>query len=287
MLAAALEMNARMAMWRGDLRTAVTRAKESLIMWQRLEDEQAVPMALMETAVVLINIGQDSEAHRLLREAETLFRESGKSYFYAITLVHLGNVALGLGDPAEARAYLDKALPLFIEIGEDRGLSFVLNNLGEVARVRGDYNEAEKHYRESEALLRTTGDQGDLARFVHSLGYVALHREELDKAEAQFRESLSMFRKLGNKRGIAECIAGLAALNSKHGRLQAAAQMLAAAEALLGESGAAWWPADRVEVEKTRALLKSGLSEEELTAAYAKGQGMTLEGAIAFVSNET
>jgi tetratricopeptide (TPR) repeat protein len=200
--------------------------------------------------------------------------------------VHLANVSLGLGRPAEARDWLNQAYPLFIDIGEEWGLSFVLNNLGEVARVQGQYDQAHEYYKQSEALLRTTGDQGDLARFVHSLGYVALHHENYKQAEAQFMESLSMFRKLGNKRGIAECIAGLAGLRAKQGKLDSAAQMLGAAEALLGKSGAAWWPADRVEVEKTRAILESGLSENEFTAAWTKGQEMTLEQAIAFASND-
>ena len=94
-----------------------------------------------------------------------------------------------------------------------------------------------------------------------------------------------MFRKLGNKRGIAECIAGLASLRAKQGKSQAAAQMLSAAETLLAASGAAWWPADRVEVEKTRELLQSSLSKDEFATAWEKGKAMTLEQVIAFVSN--
>src|SRR5690349_2082740 len=212
--AAALQMSARMAMWRGDLKNAVAKASESLTLWQRLEDEQKVPMSLMETGVTLINVGKDKEAHSLLKEAEALFREGGVSYFHAITLVHLGNVSLGLGNPEEARDWLNRALPIFKEIGEQWGLSFVLNNLGEVARVQGNYELAYGYYKESETLLRTTGDKGDLARLVHTLGYIAAYKGDPSAAEAQFRESLAMFRKLGNKRGIAECIAGLASLRA-------------------------------------------------------------------------
>jgi len=155
-----------------------------------------------------------------------------------------------------------------------------------VARVKGNYEQAFGYYKESEALLRTTGDKGDLARLIHTLGYIASHKEDVRLAEAQFRESLAMFRRLGNKRGIAECFAGLASLRAKQGNSQEATQMLSAAEALLGESGAAWWPADRVEVEKTRAMLLSALEEHEFKAAWAAGEAMTLEQAIAFVSNE-
>jgi predicted ATPase len=284
--AAALQMSSRMAMWRGDLKNAVERASKSLTVWQRLEDEQKVPMSLMETGVALINVGKDAEAHTLLKEAEALFRESKISYFHAITLVHLGNVSLGLGNPDEARDWLDQAYPIFKRIGEEWGLSFVLNNLGEVARVKGDYELAHGYYKESEALLRATGDKGDLARLIHTLGYIASHQGDVSTAEAQFRESLAMFRRLGNKRGIAECIAGLASLRTKQGKSQVGARMLAAAEALLGESGAAWWPADRVEVDRTRALLESALEKDEFTALLRAGQSMTLDQAIAFVLNE-
>ena len=283
--AGAAQMSARMAMWRGDLKIAVTRASESLTVWQRLEDERSIPMSLMETGVTLINIGKDREAHTLLKEAAALFKEGDQNYFLGITLVHLGNVSLGLGNPQEAREWLERAHPLFQEIGEPWSLSFVLNNLGEVARVQSRYEQAHEYYKESEALLRATGDQGDLARLVHTLGYLASHRGDDELAEAQFRESLAMFRKLGNKRGIAECIAGLASLRAKQGKSQTAGQMLSAAETLLAASGAAWWPADRVEVEKTRELLQSSLSKDEFATAWEKGKAMTLEQVIAFVSN--
>jgi hypothetical protein len=136
-------------------------------------------------------------------------------------------------------------------------------------------------------LLRATGDKGDLARFVHNLGYIALHQQDFPRAQAQFRESLLMFRRLGNKRGIAECLAGLASVRAKQEGLQTAAQLLGAAEALLSASGAAWWPADRVEVENTRAILQSVLEQREFAAAWAKGQGMSMEQAIAFVSYDS
>ena len=193
-------------------------------------------------------------------------------------------MTLGLGHPAEARDWLEKAYLLFRDVGETWGLSFVLNNLGEVARVQGDYDQAGKYYQQSEALLRATGDKGDLARFVHSLGYVALHQADYEQAQARFRESLSMFRQLGNKRGIAECLAGLAGLRARQGQAHWGATLLGAAEALLGASGAAWWPADRVELERNRGIMQSALGEQEYAQAWTAGRAMTLEQAIAFAS---
>ena len=89
-----------------------------------------------------------------------------------------------------------------------------------------------------------------------------------------------MFRKLGNQRGIAECIAGLAGLRARQGQPQRGAVMLSAVEALLKSTGGAWWPADRAEVERNQAIIRSTLSDAEFAAAQAKGQAMTLNQAL-------
>jgi hypothetical protein len=115
---------------------------------------------------------------------------------------------------------------------------------------------------------------------------VRQHQGDYERAAARFRESLAMFRELGNKRGIVECLAGLAGLAAKQGQPQWAARLLGAVEALLGALGAAWWPADRVEYERNLAAIQAALDEETFAVAWAEGQAMTLEQAIAYASEE-
>jgi tetratricopeptide (TPR) repeat protein len=206
--------------------------------------------------------------------------------FIAFTLVHLGNVELGLGNPEQARALHEEALANARPTQENWMVTFALNNLGEVARTQGQYDRARTYYEECERLLRNTGDRGDVARFVHSLGYIAQHEEDFGLAEAQFRKSLTMFRRLGNRRGIAECLAGLAGLKARQGETKQGATLLSAAESLLLSTGGAWWPADRVEVEQNREIMKSALSDNEFTEAWKMGGAMTTEQAIEFASNE-
>jgi tetratricopeptide (TPR) repeat protein len=171
-------------------------------------------------------------------------------------------------------------------LGENWVSSFALSNLGEVARTQGQYDLARKYYEECEALLLATGDTDtvDLARFVHNLGYIAQHEGDFTRADSQFRKSLTIFRRLGNRRGIAECLAGLAGLKARQGEAQWGATLLSAAESLIQSTGGAWWPADRVEVEANQAIMRSALSEPELTAAQNEGQAMTLEEALTFAS---
>ena len=283
--AMALLTSGLLSIWQGNQDSGLVRLQESLAIEQRLEDEQWMAPLLMANAVALINMGRDRAAQPLLKEAQALFKEQHNAPLHAATLIHLGNTELGLGHTEQARAWINEALAEARAIGENWILSFALNNLGEVARTLGQYDLARKYYEECEALLSSTGDRGDMARFAHSLGYVAQSEGDYPRAEIQFRKSLTMFRQLGNRRGMAECMAGLAGLRARQGQTDWGATMLGAAETLLQATGGAWWPADRVEVERNRELIRSALNEAGLKAAHAKGQAMTLEQALAFASS--
>lgn len=96
-----------------------------------------------------------------------------------------------------------------------------------------------------------------------------------------------MFRRLGNRRGIAECLAGLASVRARQGHTQWAATMLGAAEILLHATGGAWWPADRVEVERNREIIRSALDEAGFAAAWEKGHALTLDQALLFAERDS
>jgi tetratricopeptide (TPR) repeat protein len=283
--ATALMSSSLLALWRADLSTAFTRGKESLALFQRLEDEQGVPLALLSMGIVHINMGHDGAAHPLLVEAQENFLQTGNIYFYGTTMVHLGNVSLGLGKPQEALGWLEKAYQITKELGDNWQISFCLNNLGEVARVQGDYVNARRYYEESETLLRSMGDKADLARLEHNLGCVALHEGDLHKASELFNTSLRVFRTLGHKRGIAECLASLAGIGAVTGQMQPAARLLGAAEAMLESIGGAWWPADRGEINNTRAALQAGLGETAYQTESTAGRAMTLDQVLATIRN--
>ena len=82
------------------------------------------------------------------------------------------------------------------------------------------------------------------------------------------------------------CLAGLAGLKAQQGQVEWGAVLLNAAENLLKISGGAWWPADRVEVERNQAMIRTALGEADYAAAQKKGAEMTLEQALAFASEE-
>jgi hypothetical protein len=78
----------------------------------------------------------------------------------------------------------------------------------------------------------------------------------------------------------------LAGLKARQGAASWGATLLSAAEALLLSTGGAWWPADRVEVERNREIIKTSLTDDEFTKAWKTGGAMTINQAINFASSE-
>ncbi len=171
------------------------------------------------------------------------------------------------------------AMPFMDMSGDIWNMAFGANNYGEVYRAIGEYEKAEKYYRHTEELYKQADAKGDQARLVHTFGYIAMHKGDYQKAEALFRESLGDFRELGNHRGIAECLAGLAVLAAEQGRHAWAVPLLSGAERQLRAFGGAWWPADRVEIERTQELMKSKLGDE-YEILWQQGQNMALDQVI-------
>jgi predicted ATPase/class 3 adenylate cyclase len=282
--AVALMLAGMMAMWEGDLNIAAEWGEESVRLAQRHVDEGRLALSQMAYGVILLNQGRDKEAYPNLVSATEHFDQAGNRPFTATTLVHLANVALGLGDADEALARLDQAMPLVNELGDPWQMGFALNNYGEIARTQRDYAAAQEYYRQTEEFFHEADAVGDKARLVHSKGYLALHDEHYEEAGDLFDESLARFRKLGNKRGMAECLAGFAALAAGCGHQEQAACLLGAAQSMLTSFGAAWWPADRVEVERVRSNLRAALGEQRFQELTRQGEAMGMAGAMEFAS---
>ncbi len=281
-----LNSAAMMTMWQGDLDLADERVAKALDLSTAAEFDLGIAMGNFSYGINLINQGRDQEAHSHLMQAAELFDQWDSQWDIGTTLIHLANAALGLGESDAAEQWLRQALAVAEQVGDPWQIAFCLNNFGEVARTRGDYDAARDYYVQTEQVYREADAVGDHARLVHTLGYIALHDADRARAKQQFVDSLVAFRKLGNRRGMAECLAGLAAVASAEGDVARGAVLLGAAEAQLAASGAAWWPADRVEIERTRATLSEALDEAELTRLLAQGAAMPLIAAVDWASSQ-
>jgi tetratricopeptide (TPR) repeat protein len=233
---------------------------------------------------IAINQGDLEAAQSYLDESLQIAKELGCKIGFVEALGDLGLVSYLRWDYDTARSYLEDSLKRFQEANLLPGLVSALNRLGDLARCQGDYEKANQLYKESLSLYRDMGDLDEIPSMLHNLGYTAKRRNELQQALTYFRQALSIQSNTNNGAGIAECLMGIAGVFTERGQADIGARLLGAAEALRVTVGATRWPANCLEYDCIVARLQEALDEREFAVAWAEGQSMTLEQAIAVSS---
>jgi hypothetical protein len=91
---------------------------------------------------------------------------------------------------------------------------------------------------------------------------------------------------MGSKQLIADCLEGLAALASQQDQARRAASLFGATHALRRSIGAPSDYDDPGALRDQRDAAREELGEEAFGAAWAEGEAMTLEEAVAFALKE-
>jgi non-specific serine/threonine protein kinase len=280
-----------LAVRQGDYPTAGTWLEESLSIALAIGDELLVIWAVSSLSLLVVFKGgvratQAFEAAvREVGDPLAYLRRVGSPWHEARALQAMAEDSLRRGDNAEAAARLEEAVRVARAAGDAWSVATCLNHLGDVLRSTGDHERAGALYEESLALFRGLGYGGE-ASLLHNLGYVALARGERQRAAALFREAVTVFRRTDERRGVAECLVGLAGVAAVEGRAETAARLFGAGEAALQARGTHLSPSNRADYERNVAAARVQMGEEAFAAAWAKGQAMSLEQAIAFASEE-
>jgi hypothetical protein len=164
-----------------------------------------------------------------------------------------------------------------------------LVNLADVARGQGDHGEAAALYTEGLEVYRELGDQylPAIALVLSRLAAMALEQGEWPVAQAHLAESLAIARATGHVgtperapelAGVLEVGAVLAALRGAPDR---AMRLAGAAVALRARLNRPLAPSEEAALERRLAPARQALSAAEQATAWAAGQAMTAEQAIA------
>jgi tetratricopeptide (TPR) repeat protein len=186
------------------------------------------------------------------------------------------------GDPDLARAYLNEALAVARRTGERRHLARVPVGLGRLSLAAGDLADARRLGDESLAHFQEVGDISGVAEVENFLGDVAFRQGEYATARASYTASLQHQQGWQGVAWTMDSLAGLAAVALVQGQIERALRLASCAAAISAQAGYPLQPA----VKQTIAAARAALGERTAAAAWAEGEAMTLEQAIAYALEE-
>jgi non-specific serine/threonine protein kinase len=275
-----------LAHYQGDYEQAAVLCEESLTLARQLGDKAGIAAALHGLAIVARSGGNLAAARAMYEEALPLLRQGGDRWGIAHALQYLGAVLWMQGDYSAARSAIQEGLELYREIGDGPGIGGSLQLLGYVAHSQGDDTEARALCTAALPIVREVSDRRGIGRTLCGLGWAALGQADDAAARASFEEGLVLFGELGDRYFIAWCLEGLAAVTAQ-GQPRAAARLFGAAATLRAAIGAPLPPSMYGDIEPRLAVAQGQLDEAGFATAWAEGQAMTPEQAIAYAQDQS
>ena len=229
-----------------------------------------------------------SEAY--LNESLAMFRQLGNQRGIYETLGSLGQRAFQLGNFATAGPLLEEAIQLARQAGDKQNLAGLIMLSGCKNWYEGKIDQqTENTYYESLALFVELRDKLGIMMLLHNLGKFALFRKEHERARELVAKCLSLAQQTNDKGLIPSCLFYLAELFSEEDEAERGARILGAVK---GEVELRWvgdsFSEKEVRQDYARSLsaARTDLDEAAFAAAFAAGQAMPLDRAIALALSD-
>ena len=269
----------------GNYAAAQAQFEQALPLVHELDDTWSHAWIVSRLGWIAREQGDSATAWARLSEGIAIYRQQGDAHGLAWGLTTMAEVAILDEDASRAEALLAESRTVWQNDGSNwysSWLGWTLNHLGHAAQLRGDYVQAGALHHESLRLFRALGEQNfGLPWAYHSLGETALGQGHPDEAERWLRRALTISRLLSDHASVAWCLASLGAAAALDEEPDRAARLWGAAERSRQLIGCRPAPATRATYERAIAVARSQLGEEAFATAWAAGQAMRLEQAIA------
>jgi non-specific serine/threonine protein kinase len=242
-------------------------------------------LALRHLAMIADAFEDDDRQESLLRDALVSARRSGVKRETAWCLLQMAVLALARGHLEAAERLAGQSLVAGRQSGERATFSTALLLMGHMAGARGRYAEAADLLRDALSAATEIGFQPGIAAAHRRRGDLARAKGHYQAAQASYAASVATAHdaELGVQLGWAlQRCAGLAAAS---GALERAARLFGTADAW-PEGSALSLPgffgrADRAVVRRDLATTRDALGQPAFGTAFASGQAMTLQQAVA------
>jgi len=266
---------------RGRLERAVERLES-----QGRGDTEGGARTLNGLAVLTRRLGDMAGAGDLQRRSLAAWQAVGDGRGVASSLNNLGALAALQGDYAQSEALLLEALALWRKLGKEVAVASTLTNLAFLERERGDFGAAESYCEESLRLARAQGDRRGIALTLSIRAEIAAETGDHARARSLYADVFPVAAEVGDAQTVSDGLAVLGRAALTLGLPERAARLLGAAKALNAVAGFQ---------EKSRALSAMDCAVEDarrtlppplFAAAWAEGQALTAEEAVAYALEE-
>jgi non-specific serine/threonine protein kinase len=270
----------------GDWETAELILEQSLGQSREIGDDRCAALALGNLGLLATLKGEHGRARALLEESSVIFHRVKDKWGLGFVYRHLGILARSLGAYALARAHFDESLAWYRQIGHRFGIGVTLYHLAILARYEGKEALAEASFEQSLALLREVGARWAVVFVLDRLGSLARSSNHYVGAHQYLKESLVLSRQLRDRPAISHCLGVLGVVTIRRTLYERGVRLLGAAVATYDLHRNLLDSNERADLDAGLAAARAVLGEEAYAQAWAEGQAMTLEQAIAYALEE-
>jgi non-specific serine/threonine protein kinase len=279
-----MNMVGRAASYQADYARAQEILDQALALARREQAPWVLGQVLEGLGVLAIVRDDPQLGRRNLEESLALFRELGDRRAIASACFWVGLNAGLLADYPAAQARLSEALGIWREVGSRTSCGLVSLGLSAVARVQGNYQQSRTFLQESLAQARDIG-----SRWLNEWGLIFSGwsvRAEGDslRARSLTAEALRLSRASVESAATTPCLRNLGILAIEAGQVRRGVCLLGAADrtAELDEP-LAQLLLDAIQAyQASKMTARAILGDREFEAAWAEGQAMTLDQAVAY-----
>ena len=258
-------------------------SQEAGVVHRELEDSRQRAFSLYLLGYIAWATGDFATARSHAEEGMVVARAADETVLLAALLALSGQVAFGEGEESRARALLEEGLTLQRTIGDTHGSVTTLSTLIRMFFAQGEVALARAHNEERLALSRALGFRWGIADSLTVLGHLALQEGHEATAKELFKESLALLHEVNDNGAVAACLESIGVAVAAHGRLVEAAWLWGAAETMCGALGESLLPVEHALAARAVVAVRTKLGEEAFTTAWAEGQTMTPEQALAML----
>jgi non-specific serine/threonine protein kinase len=227
--------------------------------------------------------GEPDAGRSMLDEAETLLTDEVDDAVRARVLVARAVQATWEGSPAQAVPRLEQAVTVAHAAGDRPLEAWALTVLAVCRSLTGDLDQAGTALLECVDLTAPAGEENVRSYALAALGMLALLRDDPESAADLERQALEMKMDLGDRSATAFVLEVMAWVSAAERRLERAATLLGAADALWQQLGVDPDVVPYLSVNRRRSEKHAGINRGDAAfrAAFARGAALSEEQVLA------